>query len=162
MDNQAAPMTFKLPPVENQQNCPALFTRHVSHLRLPLQPLLSIQTGLAHPAFPSSILQYHLLTEEQLDDLAHYYHQRTPTALSMSYPAPIITRWHKEAGIEDKRRRFGRFLGLRGCDSPVESNEDDNAVSMAEEMERYVEGRIRRAIERDTEREMWMQKGFLG
>ena len=127
-----------------------LYRRHVEHLALTLQPLLSMTTGTPHPAFPRSILAFHLLTERQLDDLAHFYHQRTPTLHSLHYPAPIITRWKRDADIEDKRRRFGRFLGLRGCDSPVVDGD------MAEEMERemremeaYGEGRIRRGMERE-------------
>lgn len=28
--------------------------------------------------------------------------------------------WDRNAGIEEKRRRIGRFIGLRGCESPVD------------------------------------------
>ena len=138
-----------------------LYRRHLQHLALTLQPLFSITSGTSHPAFPRSILAFHLLTERQLDDLAHFYHQRTPTFHSLEYPAPIIARWQRDADIEDKRRRFGRFLGLRGCESPVVEGQ------MAEEMERemremeaYVEARIRRGMEREVERDMWRSKGF--
>ena len=131
-----------------------LFKRHVDHLRLPLQPLLSIQTGVAHPSFPPTLLHYHLLTEAELDELTHFYHQRTPSSSSFSYPAPIVERWKRDANIDDKRRRFGRFVGLRGCESPLE------AQRMQHEMDRWVAARIKRGLEQEAEKEMWRSKGY--
>jgi len=122
--------------------------------------LVSVQIGQAHPAFPATILQYHLLTEAQLDDLMHFYHQRTPGPFGMSYPAPIVTRWRHNANIEDKRRRFGRFMGLRGCESPVSTDFDDVEFENQDEMNRWVERRIQQGIDRENEREMWRQKGY--
>ena len=114
------------------------FAGKVAHLRLQLAPLISPQTGQPHPSFPRNLLQYWLLTEQQLDDLAHYYHQSTPNAYTQSYPCPVPwlpRRTRLEIGdvdlqneysleqesrrLEAKRRRWGRFMGLRGCDTPA-------------------------------------------
>src|SRR5436305_7902535 len=54
------------------------FEAAISHLQTPLVPLISVTSGLPHPNFPTSILQYHLLTHHQLDELARYHHQVTP------------------------------------------------------------------------------------
>lgn len=69
-------------------------------------------------------------------------------------------RWHQggpttgpggeAAKLEDKRRRFGRFVGLRGCESPVDDGDGDEADREREQraMELYVEGEIKRREER--------------
>jgi len=164
---------------------PPLHKRRFAHLLRPLCPLLSIETGLAHPDFPRTLLHYHLLTDSQLDDLAHFYHQRTPGWYSMGYPMPVVARWwapgQRElleegeidemedvrqilgtmdekksdniAGIEEKRRRFGRFLGLRNCESSV--GEGD----MRREMEEWLAGELARRDHRDREMESWRSKG---
>ena len=59
----------------------------------------------------------------------------------------------KEPGIEEKRRRFGRFLGLRHCESSV--GEGD----MRREMEEWVAGEMARREHRDREMESWRRKG---
>lgn len=131
------------------------FRRHVAHLASPLHPLLSVSTGKPHPAFPKTLLSFHLLTELQLDDLAHFYHQRTPSGLSFEYPAPVVTRWTRDSAIQDKRRRFGRFVGLRGCDSPgVEKSPEEIDV------EKWIQERIRDGLKRERELEAWRSKGF--
>ncbi|PWY62428.1 hypothetical protein BO83DRAFT_458721 [Aspergillus eucalypticola CBS 122712] len=101
------------------------------HLRTPLHPLVSSTTGHEHPDFPLSLLQYHLLTSDQLDRLAVHFHQvHPPVRGSFWYPVRIVPwlRWDGGkgryvdmdigegvgVGLEVKRRRFGRFIGLRG------------------------------------------------
>lgn len=42
-----------------------------------------------------------------------------------------------------KRRRFGRFIGLRGCESPVKENNDGEEESMREQAEKEWENRLR-------------------
>ncbi len=59
----------------------------------------------------------------------------------------------KVVGIEEKRRRFGRFLGLRNCESSV--GEGD----MRREMEEWVAGELARREHRDREMESWRSKG---
>ncbi|BCR90759.1 uncharacterized protein ACHE_60645A [Aspergillus chevalieri] len=108
----------------------------IAHLRTPLHPLVSATTGLQHPFFPKSLLSYHLLTSSQLDELARHYHQVTPPVLgTFSYPVTIPawvpprangkrSRYGSEelmdVDLKTKRRRFGRFIGLRGCESPIQ------------------------------------------
>ncbi|KAL2004917.1 hypothetical protein VTN00DRAFT_2767 [Thermoascus crustaceus] len=101
------------------------FLPAVQHLARPLVPLVSITTGRPHPDFPRTILSYHLLNSSQLDDLARHYHQVWPPVpetfgYPLRVPAWIGTNNEHEVDIETKRRRFGRFVGLRGCESPVE------------------------------------------
>ncbi|KAJ5218244.1 uncharacterized protein N7498_000343 [Penicillium cinerascens] len=81
---------------------------YLDHLSTRLQPLVSCIEGRAHPDFPNTLLQYHLLTATQLDNLACHYHQISP-------PVP------ESACYPIQRRRFGRFIGLQGCESPVEA-----------------------------------------
>ncbi|KAI9806821.1 MAG: hypothetical protein M1833_002478 [Piccolia ochrophora] len=97
-------------------NRPAL-ERKLAQMRLDLAPLVSITTNESHPAFPPTMLHYWLLTEEQLNAMAHYYHQSTPCLWTeFGYPTPM--RWDRDAGVEIKRRKFGRFCGLKGCKTP--------------------------------------------
>ncbi|KAK3048538.1 hypothetical protein LTS18_012929 [Coniosporium uncinatum] len=143
-----------------------------------------------HPAFPKTILQFWTLTEDQLDDLAAYYHQSEVGKYTNAYPVSIHwpTEWFadrraderfreeewmyravveaKNKGVEEgkcekavpsqttdeagrpgslkrkrcaeeevdgadclvlrkierlavKRRKFGKFIGLRGCETPA-------------------------------------------
>ncbi|KAH7035048.1 uncharacterized protein B0I36DRAFT_87296 [Microdochium trichocladiopsis] len=95
---------------------PALQAR-LRHLSIVLCPLVQMSTGHRHPAFPKTILEYHLLSDAQLDDLAGFYHQRSPSEWSGQYPCPV--KWTGTLTTADKRRKFGRFIGLRGCESPI-------------------------------------------
>ncbi len=138
--------------------------RRLAHLAMALRPLLSVTTGEAHPAFPRTLLHFHILTAAQLDDLARFYHQRSPSVWSWAYPAPVVTRWARDADVAAKRRRFGRFVGLRGCDSPVMMDADaaaaHEAAGFAAVLERWMEAAMRRGMEREMEKKIWRQKGF--
>ncbi|KAF2224028.1 hypothetical protein BDZ85DRAFT_184146, partial [Elsinoe ampelina] len=98
----------------------------ISRLRLPLAPLLPMPSGPPHPDFPLTLLAYHLLTEDQLDRLAHYYHQSTPGVYTNEYPAPVLwPRRRSSASLLDdderiaiKRRKIGKFIGLVGMQTP--------------------------------------------
>lgn len=114
------------------------------HLRTPLCPLVSSTTGQQHPAFPKTLLAYHLLTSRQLDDLARHFHQVCPPveatrAYPVSIPAWIGTQGEKSVDLQTKRRRFGRFIGLRGCESPTVgtagSAREDDTEELLERME---------------------------
>ncbi|KIH87827.1 hypothetical protein SPBR_05296 [Sporothrix brasiliensis 5110] len=95
---------------------PALEAK-LAHMAQELQALVNTQTGIAHRDFPLTIVQFWLLTDEQLESLASFYHQRTPTPWKYCYPCPV--EWPRIGlTLEDKRRKFGRFIGLRGCDTP--------------------------------------------
>ena len=82
-------------------------------------------------------------------------------------------------GIEAKRRRFGRFMGLQGCESPVspkasgdEKAGDPSAVTLDakiqemiqgednNEVERWMEGEMRTKKQRDNDRETHLKKGY--
>lgn len=116
-----------------RRKCHPAFPSYAHHLSRTLAPLVSLTTGEIHPAFPRSILQYQLLTSKELDDLALFYHQiEPPLPETGMYPAHI-TPWigerhdgtlevYEDVSIETKRRRWGRFIGLRGCESPVSSS----------------------------------------
>lgn len=101
---------------------PALQSK-LAEMSLRLSPLVQITTGNVHPAFPRNLLAFWLLTEEQLDSLAHFYHQRTPCQWTWQYPCPVPwpASWRTSGGltIEQKRRKLGRFIGLRGCETPI-------------------------------------------
>ncbi|KAI4173096.1 MAG: hypothetical protein LQ343_003206 [Gyalolechia ehrenbergii] len=162
------------PSTSASTNLSVQFRRKLTHLATPLAPLLSITSGTTHPSFPSTILNYHLLTEEQLNDLAHHYHQRTPNQWSLCYPLPIVGRWHAgsgptisqqgqvhgEANLEDKRRRFGRFMGLRGCESPVDGDGEEGREREQRAMELWVAGEMRRREERAWAEMTGRGKGF--
>jgi len=61
------------------------------------------------------------------------------------------------ASIEEKRRRFGRFVGLRGCESPTF---EGTTVWTEEELERWVRQRIEVGMLRQREKELAQSKGF--
>jgi hypothetical protein len=94
----------------------------IERLALSLAPLVRLTTGEIHPAFPKTLLHYHLLTDTQLDDLAHFYHQRTPSYWTMHYPKPM--GWRTGLTIDEKRRKFGKFIGMMGCDTPNKTEEE--------------------------------------
>ncbi|KAH8815107.1 hypothetical protein F5884DRAFT_164413 [Xylogone sp. PMI_703] len=93
------------------------FTAKISQLAYRLAPLVRVTTGTVHPSFPATVLNYHLLTESQLDELAEFYHQKTRCRYTSQYPCPV--EWGSDLTLTDKRRKFGRFIGLRGCDTPL-------------------------------------------
>ncbi|RAL03652.1 uncharacterized protein BO80DRAFT_335534, partial [Aspergillus ibericus CBS 121593] len=98
----------------------------LTHLLTPLHPLISSTTGHPHPDFPTSLLTYNLLTSSQLDALATHFHQVYPPVPATYWYPVSIPAWMGRDGdggkgvdLETKRRRFGRFIGLRGCESPT-------------------------------------------
>ena len=67
--------------------------KKIAHLQLQLAPLVPLPDGPPHPAFPHTLLEYHLLTEEELDAIASWYHQSTPCVWTFEYPATM--NWDK-------------------------------------------------------------------
>ena len=103
------------------------FHAKLAQMRIRLSPIVQISTGAVHPAFPRTILNFWLLTERQLDELAEFYHQRFPSELTMAYPCPV--EWPATGlTIADKRRKMGRFIGLRGCETPVIMKTEDEIM----------------------------------
>ncbi|KAH6636647.1 origin recognition complex subunit 3 N-terminus-domain-containing protein [Chaetomium tenue] len=93
------------------------FSAKLTQMSLQLAPLVQLTTGTIHPAFPRTLLCFWLLTDDQLDSLAHFYHQRTPCRWTRQYPCPVA--WPPGLNLEEKRRKLGRFIGLRGCETPI-------------------------------------------
>jgi hypothetical protein len=127
-------------PTRAQRN-PALQAK-LSQMALPLAPLVRLTTGEVHPDFPNTLLNFWLLTSDQLDELAHFYHQRTPSIWSAHYPCPVV--WGRNLTLEEKRRKFGRFIGLSGCESPLRT-------------EAQILGEVRRKSGQEEE-ETWNRK----
>ncbi|ETS86598.1 hypothetical protein PFICI_00426 [Pestalotiopsis fici W106-1] len=121
------------------------FAKKLQEMALPLAPLVQLTTGLVHPSFPSTLLRFWLLTDAELEGLAHFYHQRTPCRWTFHYPCPVA--WETGLALEEKRRRIGKFIGLRGCETPVRVRSEDEIMEEA-----------RRAREREDEDEVWRRK----
>ena len=62
--------------------------------------------------------------------------------------------------VEAKRKRFGRFVGLRGCESPSARSTAFDEEKARKEMEQWMTNEIRRREERDAEKRGWREKGF--
>lgn len=65
-----------------------------------------------------------------------------------------------------KRRRFGRFIGLRGCESPVQDHGQDantaDAMETGSEMLARMEREWQEALARAANEELgsWREKGW--
>ncbi|KAI9662261.1 MAG: hypothetical protein M1821_008428 [Bathelium mastoideum] len=109
---------------------PALAAK-IEELKLTIRPIVPLPTGgTPAPDYPHTVLHFWLLTERQLNEIAHFYDQSTPTVYTDYYPAPMGwdkafferlagTEWAAKR-MEIKRRKLGKFIGLRGCETPVE------------------------------------------
>ncbi|KAH7399284.1 hypothetical protein BKA66DRAFT_565368 [Pyrenochaeta sp. MPI-SDFR-AT-0127] len=137
----------------------------ISQMRLTIAPIVHVTTGQPAPDFPRTMLSLFLLNEDQLDALAHYYSQDTPTALTHQYPQtmawnlpflckdptlPENCRLSDLERLKIKMRMFARFVGMRGTDTPVW------------EYGRQIEI-LRNKIERSLrEEERRLRKGYAG
>ena len=61
--------------------------------------------------------------------------------------------------LETKRRRWGRFVGLRGCETPTE---EGGQQQQHQEMEERMEREWRRALDRARDEERLRDKGWRG
>ncbi|OJD33880.1 pre-mrna splicing [Diplodia corticola] len=129
------------------------FARKVAHMRLKIMPIYPLPGGPPHHDFPLTMLQFYLLGESQLDAMATYYSQSVVNEWTTKYPG--FMAWDAEffadpalsetERVKIKLRKFGHFIGLRGCETPIE--ETVMQLRLAEE-------RIGREIEqaKDAER----------
>jgi hypothetical protein len=131
----------------------------ISQMRLTLAPLVHTETCQPPPDFPTTLLQLFLLTEEQLDIMARFYSQSTPSALTTSYPSTM--NWNKEflakpttyTNVPDdcrltnierhmiKMRMFAKFIGMRGAETPTWEYERQIEI---------LEAQIKRSIEEEA------------
>ncbi|KAH7110967.1 hypothetical protein EDB81DRAFT_831407 [Dactylonectria macrodidyma] len=79
-----------------------------------LFPFVELDQGLVHPAFPKTVLSFWLLTDEQLESLAQFYHQKIPNRYTDLYPCKIT--WRHNMSREEKRCEMGKFIGLLARD----------------------------------------------
>ncbi|KAK4192710.1 origin recognition complex subunit 3 N-terminus-domain-containing protein [Podospora australis] len=128
------------------------FEAKLQQMALRLAPLVQLTTGTVHPDFPQSLLCFWLLTDDQLDSLAHFYHQRTPSQWTTQYPCPVY--WPPGLTLEEKRRKLGKFIGLRGCDTPALTSPISEEVLVRMRMhEAQILEDVRRQRLRDSEAE---------
>ncbi|KAF2831458.1 hypothetical protein CC86DRAFT_391038 [Ophiobolus disseminans] len=143
---------------------PALALK-VDQMRLTIAPIVHVETGLPAADFPETMLNLFLLTEEQLDQFAHYYSQSMPCSLTHQYPQtmdwskpflchdaslPANCKLDDLERIKIKMRMFARFIGMKGTETPKW------------EYERQVEilrNKIAKSIE---EEEMCLRKVYMG
>ncbi|KAF2875029.1 hypothetical protein BDV95DRAFT_486562 [Massariosphaeria phaeospora] len=108
----------------------------ISQMRLTIAPIVHVESGLAPPQFPTTMLELFLLTEDELDAMARYYSQMTPDLHTHHYPQtmdwdrPFLARSRpghtlpENCKLNDlerlkvKMRMFARFIGMRGADTP--------------------------------------------
>lgn len=114
-----------LQPVNNitTPNLNPAFHSLLEHLSIPIHPFISCIDGSVHSDFPETLLAYHLLTSDALDNLARHYHQVSPPVHGTSLYPNQIEAWigtpdEVTTGLKTKRFRFGRFIGLQCCESP--------------------------------------------
>ncbi|KAK4550262.1 hypothetical protein LTR36_003229 [Oleoguttula mirabilis] len=91
----------------------SVLAKKIATLQLKLAPLVPLPSGPPHPSFPKTLMAFHLLSEDELDSIAHYYHQSTPGPWSNHYPENM--NWDKdflakEAATHHSPRRHSRRL----------------------------------------------------
>ncbi|KAH6988814.1 hypothetical protein BKA56DRAFT_459295, partial [Ilyonectria sp. MPI-CAGE-AT-0026] len=107
-----------------------------------LFPLVNLDQGLVHPAFPQTVLSFWLLTDEQLESLAQFYHQKILNQYTDLYPCKIT--WRCNMSHEEKRCEMGKFIGLPTRDLYIQQKSDEGIQAEAR--------RARLAAEYDEQR----------
>lgn len=85
---------------------------------------------------------------------------------TFGYPIRVPAWVGDDVSIETKRRRWGRFIGLRGCESPVDGGGNGQEVMETEEemlarMEREWQEALRKARSEDDEMLLRWKAGGL-
>ncbi|KAB5563565.1 hypothetical protein GE09DRAFT_787258 [Coniochaeta sp. 2T2.1] len=96
---------------------------YVGLARRPLRFMYQQGTGMVHPSFPRTWGHVALLTEDQLDSIAEFYHQtgnedwKTASRWWAQYPCPV--QWKtNEDNVWVKRRKMMNFIGIRQPELP--------------------------------------------
>ena len=89
----------------------SVLAKKIATLQLRLAPLVPLPSGPPHPAFPKTLMAFHLLTEDELDSIAHHYHQSTPGPWSNHYPANM--NWDKEFLAKPSQPPSSSKIGAR-------------------------------------------------
>ncbi len=131
------------------------FRKKLHEMRGPLAPLVPISTSVSHPAFSNTILQFWPLTEEELDEMAEFYHPAADHRYSNWHPKRI--KWRPLDDLKTRRRRWGQFIGLRGCDIVKDGVEAQN-------WERAIWASVRRGVakQEQEERKLFTIKTSVG
>lgn len=93
-------------------------SKKIATLQLELAPLVPLPSGPPHPAFPKTLLAFHLLTEDELDSIAHHYHQSTPGPWTQHYPE--LMNWDKEFLAKPRESLPGKKSVVGGGASAAE------------------------------------------
>ncbi|KAF2118471.1 hypothetical protein BDV96DRAFT_597292 [Lophiotrema nucula] len=145
--------------------------KKIEQMKLTIAPIVHVMSGHPPPEFPGTILQLFLLTEDQLDTMAHFYSQSTRGPLTYTYPQtmewnrPFLRKpnpgemvpegcWLNDVErLRIKMRMFAKFIGMRGAETP------------SWEYERHVEvlrNRIAKSIEEEERAMMGPRKFYRG
>jgi hypothetical protein len=124
-------ITKKSKPILRLQN--SELAAKIAQMHLTIAPIVHVETGLAPPDFPATMLSLFLLTESQLDAMAKYYNQSLPCELKFPYPQvmdwdhtvltdnpdiPEDCRLSALERLKIKMRMFAQFIGMRGTEMP--------------------------------------------
>jgi hypothetical protein len=126
----------------------AALTQKIATLQLELAPLVPLPTGPPHPAFPKTLLAFHLLTEDELDSIAHHYHQSTPGPWTQHYPA--LMNWDKD------------FLARNNTDSTGKGKGKASAADVDAALEADVPEEVFLETLMTTVRDLQREKGEKG
>lgn len=96
----------------------------LNHLARPLSQLVHSKSGAKAPDWPSNILNYHLLSAPQLDNLSRFFNQTCPSVPETQWYPRRLEPWlgtpnESEIDLNTRRHRFGYFIGLYARDSPA-------------------------------------------
>lgn len=110
------------------------FASKLSQMRLAIAPIVHVQNGLPAPDYPKTMLALFCLTENQLDAMAQYYSQSTPSLFTYQYPQtmdwsrdilsnnselPDNCKLNDAERLRVKMRMFARFIGITGAETPT-------------------------------------------
>jgi len=138
------PPTIPSPPKSNmdsikRRNNPTLQEK-IEQLRFPILPIYQLPCNDPHPKYPKSLLEFWLLSEDDCDSIARYYHQLSPTSQwhnlypsNMNWDCDFLAKPDPQTMDEEdmqaclneedrvwlKKRMVGKFIGFPWCRTPI-------------------------------------------